>query len=90
MLGKTARRRRHAKRPGSEKLAISFDRGLALKVRRAAGRRSAGNISAWLAEAARERLRIEAGVLFLKEYEAEYGSITDKEVAEVRRRWPRG
>ena len=89
MSEKSARRRRHPKRPGSEKLAISFDRSLALKVRRAATRRASGNISAWLAEAAREQLRIEAGRAFLREYEAEYGAITREELAEGRRRWPR-
>jgi hypothetical protein len=89
MLARKARRRRPSKQVGSEKLAVSFDRSLARKVRRAAGRRSAGNVSAWLAEAARERLRLEAGHAFLKDFEAEYGAITDKEVAEVRRRWPR-
>ncbi len=89
MSAKKARRHGRAKPLGSEKLAVSFDRGLALKVRRAAGRRSAGNVSAWLAEAARERLRLEAGHSFLKEYEAEYGAITKAEMAGVRRQWPR-
>jgi hypothetical protein len=90
MLARKARRRRPSKPLGSEKLAVSFDRSLASKVRRAAGRRSAGNVSAWLAEAARERLRLEAGHSFLKDYEAEHGSITAAELAGIRRQWPRG
>jgi len=89
MLEKTARRRRSPQRSGSEKLAVSFDRGLAGRVRRAASKRASGNISAWLAEAAREQLRIEAGLSLLKEYEEEHGAITKEEIAEVRRRWPR-
>ncbi|HET6284434.1 MAG TPA: hypothetical protein VFH73_25985 [Polyangia bacterium] len=88
MLNKGARRPASSKRQGSAKLAISFEKGLAAKVRRAAGKRAAGNISAWLAEAAREQLRIEAGRSFLQEYESEHGTITKEELAEVGRRWP--
>ena len=81
--------RSKVKGPSSEKLAVSFEKGLVAKVRRAALKRSAGNISAWLAEAAREQLRLEAGRSFLKTYESEHGAITKAELAEVRVRWPR-
>lgn len=89
MLNRGLRRSAQSKRPGSEKLAVSFEKRLAARVRKAAGKRAAGNISAWLAEAAREQLRLEAGRSFLKDYESKHGSITKDELAEVRRRWPR-
>jgi hypothetical protein len=89
MQAKGARRSVPSKGPTSEKLAISFEKGLAAKVRRAAGKRAAGNISAWLAVAAREQLRLEAGRSFLHRYESEKGVISKEELAEVRRQWPR-
>jgi hypothetical protein len=73
----------------SKKLAISFDGGLAAQVQQAAKRQSAGNVSAWLAEAARERLRLEAARQLLREYEAEHGAISSERIAEVERQWPR-
>jgi hypothetical protein len=73
----------------SKKLAISFDGRLASEVQRAAQKQAAGNVSAWLAEAARDRLRVEGGRQLLKEYEAEHGAITDERIAEVEREWPR-
>ena len=74
---------------GSTKLAISFEGGLAARVQRAARAETAGNVSAWLAEAARERLRLQAGRALLKEYEAANGAITDDEIGQVERQWPR-
>jgi hypothetical protein len=71
------------------KLAVSFEGGLAAQVQRAARHHTGGNVSAWLAEAARKRLRLEAGRQLLKEYEAENGPITDDQIAEVERDWPR-
>ena len=46
-------------------------------------------MSAWLAEAARERLRLDAGWALLREHEAEYGKISDAALAKVDREWPR-
>jgi hypothetical protein len=89
MLARSSRRTGSAPSPGSEKLAVSFDKRLAASVRKAAHTSAAGNVSAWLAEAAREQLRLEAGRSFLKDYEAEHGVVTKDELAQVRRRWPR-
>lgn len=87
---KTSSRRGAHKRVTSKKLAISFEGALAERVQRAATAETAGNVSAWLAEAARERLRLQAARRILREYEAEHGRITDAEIAEVEREWPRG
>jgi hypothetical protein len=73
----------------AKKLAISLDGQLAKQVERAAKVESRGNISAWLADAARLRLRQLAAKQALEAYEAEAGVITEDELAEVRRLWPR-
>lgn len=75
------------RKPPSKKLAISFDGWLATAVQKAAQTQAAGNVSAWLAEAARDRLRLEGGRQLLKEHEAKHGVITDEQIAEVEREW---
>jgi hypothetical protein len=74
----------------ARKLAISLDDRLAKEVRRAAKAEARGNISAWLADAARLRLRQIAAKEALRVYENEAGEITDEELRQVRRLWPRG
>jgi hypothetical protein len=74
----------------ARKLAISLDGDLAKEVQRAAKVESRGNVSAWLAEAARARLRQLAVKRALKVYEDERGEITEAELRQVRRLWPRG
>jgi len=74
---------------GTKKLAISLDRQLAKQVEQAAKVESRGNISAWLADAARLRLRQLAAKQALEAYEAEAGVITEDELAQARRLWPR-
>jgi hypothetical protein len=74
----------------ARKLAISLDGDLAKEVQRAAKVESRGNVSAWLAEAARARLRQLAVKQALKVYEDERGEITEAELRQVRRLWPRG
>ena len=74
----------------SKKLAISFEGALARQVHRAAELEARGNVSAWLAEAARRRLRQSALASAVAAYEAEHGAITADELAEVRRQWPPG
>jgi hypothetical protein len=83
-------RRGDAKRLTSKKLAVSFEGSLADRVQQAATEQTSGNVSAWLAEAARERLRLQAAREFLRQYEAEHGAITSDEIAKVDREWPRG
>ena len=61
--------------------AISLDRMLAREIKRSA----AGEpISAWIADAARSKLRREAWAELIEEYEAEHGTITDAELKAVR------
>ena len=86
----TQKKRGSKSRATSTKLAISFDGGLAAQVQRAARSHSAGNVSAWLAEAARERLRHQALTDAIAQYEAEAGVITDDELTAVRAQWPKG
>ncbi len=74
----------------ARKLAISLDSDLAKEVQRAAKVESRGNVSAWLAEAARSRLRQLSAKQALKVYEDEAGEITEAELRQVRRLWPRG
>ena len=69
-------------------IAISLEEQLADDVQRAAEIQAQGNVSAWLAEAARQRLRQLAAHEALAEYEGRNGVITDTELAEVRRQWP--
>jgi hypothetical protein len=73
----------------SSKLAISFETPLADEVRRAAELETEGNVSAWLAEAARDRLRQMHAQALLDEYLAATGPIPQDIVDEVRRQWPR-
>lgn len=66
-----------------ERFAISFDRELAKAVRRAAGKQPT---SAWLADAARRKLRAEGLLRVVSEWESEHGEITDAELKAAARR----
>jgi len=72
-----------------DRLAISFEHPLAERVRQAALKATAGNVSAWLAGAASRELQMEGRRELLREYEAVHGVITDEEMAEAQRLWPR-
>jgi hypothetical protein len=74
----------------ARKLAISLDGDLAREVQRAAKTEARGNVSAWLADAARLRLRQLAAKQALKAFEDEYGAVTEAELRRARRSWPRG
>jgi hypothetical protein len=67
------------------RFSVTFDPKLDKAVRAAAG----DNISAWLAEAARDRLRFDAAAEFVREFESRRGTVTDEAMAEVEREWPR-
>ena len=67
------------------RFSVTFDPKLEKAVRTAAG----DNISAWLAEAARDRLRFDAAAEFVREFENRHGKISDEAMAEVEREWPR-
>jgi hypothetical protein len=82
------------KKPGKklssvDRLAISFEHPLAERVRQAALKATDGNVSAWLAGAASRELQMEGRRELLREYEAVHGVITDEEMAEAQRLWPR-
>lgn len=64
---------------GVEKMSVSFDLELGEAVRGSAA--TAGqSVSAWLAEAARDRLRLEALGEAIGAWEQRYGRLSDAEV----------
>ncbi len=65
------------------RLAVSFDAELARAVRRAAGKEPT---SAWLADAARRKLRAEGLLGVVESWEKQHGVITDRELSAVARR----
>jgi hypothetical protein len=67
---------------GVEKMSVSFDLELGEAIRSSATSASQ-SVSAWLAEAARDRLRAEALGEALAAWEQQYGALTDAEVAEA-------
>ena len=73
-----------------KRILISVAPELAKQIKAAARAEARGNVSAWVAEAARERVRLRAMKLALDAYEAEHGKITDEEMAEVDRKWSEG
>lgn len=68
-----------------KRFSISFDAELAGVVQRRAGE-SGEAVSAWLAEAARRRVRQDALMGTIQDFEDEHGVITEKELAASRRR----
>jgi hypothetical protein len=67
-----------------DKISISFNPDLGEAVRSAAAQ--AGRpLSAWLAEAAAEKLRRDALGEFLDSWEAEHGALTKRELARAQR-----
>jgi hypothetical protein len=70
---------------GVEKMSVSFDLELGEAIRTSAGRDNQ-SVSAWLAEAARDRLRLEALGDAVSAWEGQYGPLTDDEVSEAERR----
>jgi hypothetical protein len=68
-----------------EKRSISLPPGLASEIDRAAAEGHT-SFSAWLADTAARRLRLEAGRRALSEWEAEHGALTEEELAEGRER----
>jgi hypothetical protein len=71
----------------AKKIAVSFDEELAADIAEAAAGETDGNVSAWLASAARAELRRKALREAVAAFEAENGVITDAEVDEARRKW---
>ena len=70
-------------RSTADRLSLSLDPVLCSEVRRSAS--EAGlSISAWVADTAQTKLRVEAGIALTKEWEEEYGPSTDEEIARAR------
>ena len=65
------------------RIAISLDADLAREVRRAAGKQPT---SAWLADAARRKLRAERLLDVIADWEVEHGVIDDAELSRARKR----
>jgi predicted transcriptional regulator len=69
----------------TKKLSITLPADLAEDVERLARERGLA-VSAWLAEAAQEARRHQAALAAIADYEAEFGRITEEELAEARAR----
>lgn len=63
-----------------KKLSVALDDTVAREVALAA-ERAGISVSAWLNHAAEHELAIEAGLDAVREWEAEHGELTDKELA---------
>ena len=69
------------------RFAISFDAELSRAARRATG---ATPLSAWLADAARRKLRAEGLLRVVREWEDDHGALRERELqSEARRQRPR-
>lgn len=66
------------------KIAISLPADLA-KAIAAAAQHEHSSVSAWIAEAAARRLRRRSAIQALKEYETEFGEISEEELEAVER-----
>lgn len=69
-----------------EKLSLSFEPELAQRTR-AAAQASGRSVSAFVADAVEQQLKLEAGRQLLAEWEAEHGAISERERERVRSRW---
>ena len=65
------------------RFAISFDQELARAVRRSAGKQPT---SAWLADAARRKLRAEGLLHVVRNWEEEHGELLDRELEDVQKK----
>jgi hypothetical protein len=52
----------------------------------ASARRAGASLSGWITEAMQDRLRREAGLAAVTEFEAEHGAFTSRELADAERR----
>ena len=68
----------------SPKLAITVDPDVHKKILAAAAKEGV-SLSAWMTEAARDALKIRAGLEAVAEWELEHGAFTKEELAEARR-----
>lgn len=71
--------------PRWDHLTISVDFAVARQVEEAAAEDGV-SVSAWMADAARQALRIRAGLAAVAEWEREHGALTEEEMAAARLR----
>ena len=69
---------------GVEKMSVSFDLDLGEAIRASATGRSQ-SVSAWLAEAARDRLRLEVLGDAVEAWEERFGPLSDEELTDAER-----
>ncbi|MGH9057146.1 MAG: hypothetical protein ACRDYY_14985 [Acidimicrobiales bacterium] len=69
---------------GVEKMSVSFDLELGESIRASANEAQL-SVSAWLAAAARDRLRLEALGQAITSWEEEFGPLSDAEVTHAER-----
>jgi hypothetical protein len=74
---------------GVEKMSVSFDLELGEAIRMSAND-AHQSVSAWLAEAARDRLRLQALGQAVASWEQQFGELTDDEIARANRLLQRG
>jgi hypothetical protein len=73
---------------GVEKMSVSFDLKLGAAIKKSAARSSL-SVSAWLAEAARDRLRRQALGEAIETWETTHGTLTEAELADAERQLDR-
>ena len=74
---------------GVEKMSVSFDLELGEAIRASATTNSQ-SVSAWLADAARDRLRLEALGEAVSAWEQRFGPLTEAEIGDADRALDRG
>ena len=67
------------------KLSVAIDPEVAERAS-ASARRAGASLSGWITEAMQDRLRREAGLAAVAEWEAEHGALTPREIAAADRR----
>ena len=82
-------RRKAVQGLGAARLAISFDPKLAREVQLAAKQSTRGNVSAWLAAAAADRLRNESLRAVVGLLEKKNGPSTKEDLEKLEIEWPR-
>lgn len=70
-----------------EKMSFSFDPEVAQAIRRAADEEGT-SASGWVKRAVLQRLKLDLGWQFLREWEEEFGPVTEAAREAVLREWP--
>jgi CRISPR/Cas system CMR-associated protein Cmr5 small subunit len=84
-----AKKNRAKPRVTSEKLTVSFRRGMVAKAKKSARRFAGGNVSAYVEEALADRMRHEALGDAIAYYESKNGKISEEALAAADAKWPK-